>query len=192
MTEYKRCMAVNFFGAVEVTKEFLPLLRKSKGRLVNISSMAGELAFPPQGRGCQSHEMQPVIFFVGWTREWDTQGWVKISQILCLPLILVQNLFFPFKSFHVLTLTCLLTHLFITEDLGFSCILTAWLLIHKLPRFGQHTLHRVHVSMTQDLYFPASQLLHALSFLGQWVGTPSLFRHCQCSVFLLAANHHFP
>ena len=46
MTEYKRCMAVNFFGAVEVTKAFLPLLRKSKGRLVNISSMAGELAFP--------------------------------------------------------------------------------------------------------------------------------------------------
>ncbi|KAM8773818.1 17-beta-hydroxysteroid dehydrogenase type 2 [Rhynchonycteris naso] len=41
MTHYKECMAVNFFGAVEVTKTFLPLLRKSKGRLVNISSMAG-------------------------------------------------------------------------------------------------------------------------------------------------------
>lgn len=41
MTDYKRCMAVNFFGAVEVTKAFLPLLRKSKGRLINISSMAG-------------------------------------------------------------------------------------------------------------------------------------------------------
>ncbi|KAI5280297.1 Estradiol 17-Beta-Dehydrogenase 2 [Manis pentadactyla] len=43
MTDYKQCMAVNFFGAVEVTKAFLPLLRKSKGRLVNISSMAGGL-----------------------------------------------------------------------------------------------------------------------------------------------------
>ncbi|XP_062032444.1 17-beta-hydroxysteroid dehydrogenase type 2 isoform X2 [Lepus europaeus] len=42
MNEYKQCMAVNFFGAVEVTKTFLPLLRKSKGRLVNISSM-GEI-----------------------------------------------------------------------------------------------------------------------------------------------------
>uniref|UniRef100_A0A8C3VQ13 Hydroxysteroid 17-beta dehydrogenase 2 n=1 Tax=Catagonus wagneri TaxID=51154 RepID=A0A8C3VQ13_9CETA len=41
MNQYKRCMAVNFFGAVEVTKAFLPLLRKSKGRLVNISSMSG-------------------------------------------------------------------------------------------------------------------------------------------------------
>ncbi|KAM7058441.1 17-beta-hydroxysteroid dehydrogenase type 2 [Molossus nigricans] len=45
MTHYKQCMAVNFFGAVEVTKVFLPLLRKSKGRLVNISSLAGGVPF---------------------------------------------------------------------------------------------------------------------------------------------------
>ncbi|KAK1330413.1 hypothetical protein QTO34_010602 [Cnephaeus nilssonii] len=45
MIHYKRCMDVNFFGAVEVTKAFLPLLRKSKGRLVNISSMAGGVPF---------------------------------------------------------------------------------------------------------------------------------------------------
>ncbi|XP_054434981.1 17-beta-hydroxysteroid dehydrogenase type 2 [Pteronotus mesoamericanus] len=45
MSHYKQCMAVNFFGAVEVTKTFLPLLRKSKGRLVNISSMAGGIPF---------------------------------------------------------------------------------------------------------------------------------------------------
>ncbi|XP_045674890.1 17-beta-hydroxysteroid dehydrogenase type 2 isoform X1 [Phyllostomus hastatus] len=45
MSQYKQCMAVNFFGAVEVTKAFLPLLRKSKGRLVNISSMGGEIPF---------------------------------------------------------------------------------------------------------------------------------------------------
>ncbi|XP_012321583.1 17-beta-hydroxysteroid dehydrogenase type 2 [Aotus nancymaae] len=41
MTDYKQCMAVNFFGTVEVTKTFLPLLRKSKGRLVNVSSIGG-------------------------------------------------------------------------------------------------------------------------------------------------------
>ncbi|KAM9069177.1 estradiol 17-beta-dehydrogenase 2 [Sarcophilus harrisii] len=41
MSIYRQCMDVNFFGAVEVTKAFLPLLRKSKGRFVNISSMAG-------------------------------------------------------------------------------------------------------------------------------------------------------
>ncbi|XP_050778973.1 17-beta-hydroxysteroid dehydrogenase type 2 isoform X3 [Gopherus flavomarginatus] len=41
MSVYKQCMDVNFFGHVETTKMFLPLLRKSKGRLINISSMAG-------------------------------------------------------------------------------------------------------------------------------------------------------
>ncbi|KAM4767404.1 17-beta-hydroxysteroid dehydrogenase type 2 isoform 2-T2 [Cyanocitta cristata] len=41
MSIYRHCMEVNFFGAVEVSKTFLPLLRKSQGRLVNISSMAG-------------------------------------------------------------------------------------------------------------------------------------------------------
>ncbi|OBS82511.1 hypothetical protein A6R68_23490, partial [Neotoma lepida] len=45
MSHYRRCMAVNFFGPVEVTKVFLPLLRKSKGRLVNVSSMGGESAW---------------------------------------------------------------------------------------------------------------------------------------------------
>lgn len=43
MSMYRQCMEVNFFGAVEVSKTFLPLLRKSQGRLVNICSMAGEL-----------------------------------------------------------------------------------------------------------------------------------------------------
>lgn len=43
MTIFRKCMAVNFFGTVEVTKVFLPLLRKSKGRLVNISSMGGSV-----------------------------------------------------------------------------------------------------------------------------------------------------
>lgn len=42
MSTYRHCMEVNFFGAVEVSKTFLPLLRKSQGRLVNMSSMAGE------------------------------------------------------------------------------------------------------------------------------------------------------
>lgn len=92
MTGYKKCMAVNFFGAVEVTKAFLPLLRKSKGRLVNISSMAGESAFPHKVVRCLLCKTRLFAFFVGQTRKQDKllQGWVKLIQIVCLPLILIQ------------------------------------------------------------------------------------------------------
>ena len=35
-------MEVNLWGTVEMTKKMLPLLKKSKGRVVNITSMAGK------------------------------------------------------------------------------------------------------------------------------------------------------
>ncbi len=37
---------VNVFGTVAVTQAFLPLLRKAKGRIVNISSESGRIAMP--------------------------------------------------------------------------------------------------------------------------------------------------
>lgn len=40
--EYERMFNVNVYGLVRVTKAFLPLLRRSKGRVVNLSSMAGK------------------------------------------------------------------------------------------------------------------------------------------------------
>ncbi|MGH0115160.1 UNVERIFIED_CONTAM: hypothetical protein FKN15_070680 [Acipenser sinensis] len=46
MSLFKNCIAVNFFAAVELTQTFLPLLRQAKGRLVNISSMAGQVPIP--------------------------------------------------------------------------------------------------------------------------------------------------
>ncbi|XP_034040865.1 corticosteroid 11-beta-dehydrogenase isozyme 2 isoform X1 [Thalassophryne amazonica] len=46
MSNYRGCMEVNFFGTLNVTQSFLPLLRQSKGRLVTISSPAGDQPFP--------------------------------------------------------------------------------------------------------------------------------------------------
>ncbi|KAM3625831.1 uncharacterized protein V6R79_018255 [Siganus canaliculatus] len=46
MSNYRGCMEVNFFGTLSVTKSFLPLLRQSKGRLVTVSSPAGDQPFP--------------------------------------------------------------------------------------------------------------------------------------------------
>jgi len=40
---------VNLFGLLEVTQAFLPLLRKAKGRIVNISSTASLYALPTHG-----------------------------------------------------------------------------------------------------------------------------------------------
>ncbi|XP_054627432.1 11-beta-hydroxysteroid dehydrogenase type 2 [Dunckerocampus dactyliophorus] len=46
MSNFRGCMEVNFFGTLNVTKSFLPLLRQAKGRLVTVSSPAGDQPFP--------------------------------------------------------------------------------------------------------------------------------------------------
>ena len=43
MEELQKTMDVNFWGMVRTTKAMLPLLRKTKGRIINISSPAGEV-----------------------------------------------------------------------------------------------------------------------------------------------------
>jgi short-subunit dehydrogenase len=43
MDRYKANAEVNYFGAIRVTKKFLPLLRKSKGRLINMGSMGDRM-----------------------------------------------------------------------------------------------------------------------------------------------------
>ncbi|XP_021167587.2 corticosteroid 11-beta-dehydrogenase isozyme 2 isoform X2 [Fundulus heteroclitus] len=46
MSNFRSCMEVNFFGTVSVTKTFLPLVRQARGRIVTISSPAGDQPFP--------------------------------------------------------------------------------------------------------------------------------------------------
>lgn len=42
MEVFKRSADVNLWGMIDVTKTFLPLVKKTSGRVVNLSSMAGE------------------------------------------------------------------------------------------------------------------------------------------------------
>ncbi|KAI8794239.1 retinol dehydrogenase 7, partial [Biomphalaria glabrata] len=42
--DYLACMEVNLFGLIEMTKTFLPLVRNSKGRVINTSSCFGRFA----------------------------------------------------------------------------------------------------------------------------------------------------
>ena len=44
--DIKKLMDVNVIGLLAVTKAFLPLLRESRGRIINISSGHGLLAIP--------------------------------------------------------------------------------------------------------------------------------------------------
>jgi len=47
--DYRKVHEVNFFGAVRITKAFLPLIRTSRkpgGRVINLTSIAGRMAVP--------------------------------------------------------------------------------------------------------------------------------------------------
>lgn len=46
MDMYKMIAEVNQFGVIRVTKAFLPQIRKSKGRVINVTSAKGKLCLP--------------------------------------------------------------------------------------------------------------------------------------------------
>lgn len=79
MQELRLQMDVNFFGLYEVTQTFLPLLRKSSGRIVNIGSIAGKVTpalFTPYS--CSKFAVE--AFSDGLRRELRDLG-VKVSLI---------------------------------------------------------------------------------------------------------------
>jgi NAD(P)-dependent dehydrogenase (short-subunit alcohol dehydrogenase family) len=49
LEELRKQFDVNFFGAIAAIQTFLPLLRESGGRIVNVSSIGGKLAAPFMG-----------------------------------------------------------------------------------------------------------------------------------------------
>ncbi|HKP30447.1 MAG TPA: SDR family oxidoreductase [Gemmatimonadales bacterium] len=59
--ELRHQFDVNVFGLVDVTQSFLPLLRKAKGRIVNIGSIAGRITTPLMGPYCASKHAVEAI-----------------------------------------------------------------------------------------------------------------------------------
>ena len=43
MDDFRKMADVNLWGMVDVTKTFLPLVKKTQGRIVNIASVSGKL-----------------------------------------------------------------------------------------------------------------------------------------------------
>ncbi|XP_074887783.1 D-beta-hydroxybutyrate dehydrogenase, mitochondrial-like isoform X4 [Buteo buteo] len=54
LDNYKKVADINLWGTVRVTKAFLPLIRRAKGRVVNITSMLGRMASPSRSCYCVS------------------------------------------------------------------------------------------------------------------------------------------
>nr|XP_046197150.1 corticosteroid 11-beta-dehydrogenase isozyme 2-like [Oncorhynchus gorbuscha] len=80
MSNYRGCMEVNFFGTLNVTKTFLPLLRQAKGRIVTISSPAGEQPFPCLA--AYGASKAALNLFINTLRH-EMEPWgVKVSTIL--------------------------------------------------------------------------------------------------------------
>lgn len=52
--EMRKVVDVNIWGMVSITKAFLPLVKRTKGRVVNIASCLGRVAFPGAAAYCIS------------------------------------------------------------------------------------------------------------------------------------------
>jgi NAD(P)-dependent dehydrogenase (short-subunit alcohol dehydrogenase family) len=53
-SELRRQMDVNLLGPLAVTQAFMPMIRRSRGRIVNVSSIGGRVATPLLGPYCAS------------------------------------------------------------------------------------------------------------------------------------------
>jgi NAD(P)-dependent dehydrogenase (short-subunit alcohol dehydrogenase family) len=49
MSEFRQQLEVNLIGQVAVTQAFLPLIRRGKGRIVNVGSIGGHIVLPLHG-----------------------------------------------------------------------------------------------------------------------------------------------
>jgi len=54
MEDCRHLFDVNVFGLIEITQRFLPLLRRTRGRIVNMGSLSGRVAAPFLGPYCAS------------------------------------------------------------------------------------------------------------------------------------------
>ncbi|NXH82290.1 RDH1 dehydrogenase, partial [Edolisoma coerulescens] len=76
--DFRRVMAVNAFGAIEVTLQLLPLLKRARGRVVNTSSVLGRISANGGGY-CMS---KFCIEAFSDSLRWDTRHFgVKVSVV---------------------------------------------------------------------------------------------------------------
>jgi NAD(P)-dependent dehydrogenase (short-subunit alcohol dehydrogenase family) len=61
IADLRRQMEINVIGQVAVTQAFLPLIRKAKGRIINVGSVGGKITLPFGGALCGSkHAIESI------------------------------------------------------------------------------------------------------------------------------------
>lgn len=75
---YRTVMNVNFFGTINVTETFLPLIKKSSGRIVNVISGAGRVSGGFEPYTCSKHALEP---YNDGLRRWMRGYGVSVSAI---------------------------------------------------------------------------------------------------------------
>ncbi|XP_043933748.1 D-beta-hydroxybutyrate dehydrogenase, mitochondrial-like [Protopterus annectens] len=93
MKTYKDVAEVNLWGTIRVTKACLPLIRRAKGRVVNITSMLGRMANPARSPYCVTKF--GVEAFSDCLRYEMHQWGVKVSIIEPGNFIVATNLYSP-------------------------------------------------------------------------------------------------
>lgn len=79
LEDFRKLMEVNYFGVISVTKTFLPLLKKSHGTIVNVSSLAGVVSFPPL-TAYSGSKFAMEAFSDGIRREFEPFG-IKVAVV---------------------------------------------------------------------------------------------------------------
>ena len=77
--EQRKIFDTNVFGPIHVTKEFLPFLKESKGRVVFIGSMYGMIVAP--GTGLYSASKAAISSFAAAFREEVKRYGITVSLV---------------------------------------------------------------------------------------------------------------
>ncbi|XP_018121153.1 D-beta-hydroxybutyrate dehydrogenase, mitochondrial isoform X2 [Xenopus laevis] len=91
LDKYKEVMDVNLWGTVRITKAFLPLIRRAKGRVVCVGSTLGRMCKP--SRSCYSISKIGIEAFTGCLRQEMYQWGVKVINIEAGNFIAATELF---------------------------------------------------------------------------------------------------
>lgn len=76
---FRKIVDINLFGAVRITKSLLPLIRKAKGRIVNVSSLLGRISM--EGLGAYGASKHALVAYSDTLRQ-EMKKWdVKVSII---------------------------------------------------------------------------------------------------------------